>query len=303
MVHVLQNDKWRIGVLPETAASLAFAQLNHDGVWYDFMRPTPESLQHDPLSCASYLLVPWSNRLRDARFGFGGREYQLRPSFADGTAIHGAARHYPWRVEYADDTRIRLVFDARQYADVNFPFAFRCWVEYQLVGGDFRTLLGVQNVDVQAMPAGFGTHPMIQRTLVDAEDEIALQLPYSLAYPLSDCLPTGEPIAVPAAFDYQQVRRAGNVFVDDCLTGRNMAQQIMVKYTKSNVNIVHWLDFLYTHLVMYMPIGQTFLALEPVTNANDGFNLAAAGAQYHGVFVLQPGEMREAMSGYSISSE
>lgn len=302
MVHVLQNNTWRVGVLPETAASLAFAQIQHQGAWHDFMRPTPENAQHDPLSCASYLLVPWSNRIRDAQFRFAGHTYQLRASFADGTAIHGAARHYAWQVTTAHDTHIRMEFDSRHHADVNFPFAFRCWVEYQLDGNDFRTLLGVQNVDTQAMPAGFGTHPMIQRTLIDAEDQIALQLPYSQAYPLAQCLPTGAPVPIPAAFDYQQMRRAGTVFVDDCLTGRNMAQQIVLEYTKSNVNIVHWLDFLYSHLVMYMPVGESFLALEPVTNANDGFNLAASGAAQHGVFVLQPGEMREAMSGYSITT-
>lgn len=302
MIHLLQNETWRVGVLPETAASLAFAQIYHQGAWHDFMRPTPMEMQHDPLGCASYLLVPWSNRIRDAKFRFAGREHQLRPSFADGTAIHGAARHYPWQVTQASDTHIRLEFDSRAHADVNFPFAFRCWVEYQLVGSDFRTLLGVQNVDTQAMPAGFGTHPMIQRELTGSGDQLALQLPYAQAYPLVDCMPTGAPVAVPEAFDYQQLRQAGNVFVDDCLTGRNMAQQIMLKYDKSNVRIVHWLDFIYTHLVMYMPVGQSFIALEPVTNANDGFNLAADGAKEHGVFVLQPGEMREAMSGYILTS-
>jgi aldose 1-epimerase len=301
MIHLLQNDTWRVGVLPETAASLAFAQVYHQGAWHDFMRPTPTEAQHDPLGCASYLLVPWSNRIRDAKFRFDGREYQLCPSFADGTAIHGAARHYPWQVTQASDTHIRLEFDSRAHADVNFPFAFRSWVEYQLVDNDFRTLLGVQNSDTQPMPAGFGTHPMIQRELTGAGDQLALQLPYAQAYPLIDCMPTGAPVPVPAAFDYQQLRQAGNVFVDDCLTGRDMAKQIMLKYNKSKVCVVHWLDFVYTHLVMYMPVGQSFIAIEPVTNANDGFNLAAAGVAGHGVFVLQPGETREAMSGYVLT--
>jgi aldose 1-epimerase len=301
MVHLLQNDVWRVGVLPQTAASLAFAQICHQGVWRDFMRPTPTEAQNDPLSCASYLLVPWSNRIRDAKFRFGGQEYQLQPSFADGTAIHGVGRHYAWQVVSADDVCIRLEFDSRQYDDVDFPFAFRSWVEYQLVGSDFRTRLGVQNVDTQAMPAGFGTHPMLQRTLTHADDTLALELPFTEAYPVVDCLPTGSPVAVPDALDYRQMRQAGEVFVDDCLTGRNMARQIMLKYSKSNVQITHWLDFIYTHLVMYMPVGESFIALEPVTNANDGFNLAAAGATNHGVFVLQPGEMREAMSGYMLT--
>lgn len=302
MMYLIQNETWRVGVLPEAAASLAFAQIYHQGAWHDFMRPTPLAHQTEPLNCASYLLVPWSNRIRDAKFRFGAREYQLRPSFADGTAIHGVGRHYAWQVESADETHIRLVFDSRHHDDVNFPFAFRSWVEYSVVGGDFRTRLGVQNVGDDAMPAGFGTHPMVQRSLTTADDYLALELPFAKAYPLVDCMPTGAPVEVPDALDYRTLRPAGTVFVDDCLTGRNMAQQIMLEYSKSKLRIVHWLDFIYTHLVMYMPVGESFIALEPVTNANDGFNLAAAGATDHGVFVVKPGEMREAMSGYTITT-
>lgn len=302
MVHVLQNDTWRVGVLPHTAASLAFAQIQHEGVWCDFMRPTPPEHQDEPLNCASYLLVPWSNRIRDAQFRFAGHTYQLRPSFADGTAIHGVGRHYAWQVTASSTTHIRLEFDSRQHEQVNFPFAFRSWVEYTLDGQDFRTRLGVHNVDQQPMPAGFGTHPMLQRSLTHPDDVLSLELPFAKSYPLVNCLPVGEPVPVPAALDYQRLRRAGDVFVDDCLTERNMARNIMLKYDKSKVQIAHWLDFLYTHLVMYMPVGQSFIALEPVTNANDGFNLAATGAHDHGVFVLEPGEMREAMSGYTITT-
>ena len=50
-----------------------------------------------------------------------------------------------------------------------------------------------------------------------------------------------------------------------------------------------------------MPPGLPLIALEPVTNGNDGFNLMEQGAQAHGVFVLHPGASREAMSGYVVS--
>ena len=44
------------------------------------------------------------------------------------------------------------------------------------------------------------------------------------------------------------------------------------------------------HLVVYSPPGQPFFAFEPVTNANDGFNLAARDVCDAGVVVLEPGE-------------
>jgi aldose 1-epimerase len=44
--------------------------------------------------------------------------------------------------------------------------------------------------------------------------------------------------------------------------------------------------------VVYLPVDVPFFAVEPVTNANDGFNLDAAKAAGSGVFLVQPGETR-----------
>jgi aldose 1-epimerase len=53
----------------------------------------------NPLGMASFPLLPYCNRLRDARFAFDGREVDLS---ADGNAfdhaLHGHAWRRPWRV-------------------------------------------------------------------------------------------------------------------------------------------------------------------------------------------------------------
>ncbi len=300
MVHMLQNEYWQVGVLPDTAGSLASARIQHAGSWYDFMRPTPPEQQHDPLACASYLLSPWSNRLRDAKFQFEGQEYQLQPSFPDGTAIHGAARHFAWQVVSSDAFHIKLQFDSRHHAQVNFPFAFLTWVEYRLEGSEFVTQMGGQNLDARPMPAGFGTHPMFQRSLLDADDVLQLRLPFQQAYPLHHCLPTGAPQPVDARLDYRELRPVGHEFVDDCLTQRDAGAAVEFVYAKSQVAITNWMDDLYGHLVVYMPVGESFIAVEPVTNANDGFNLMAQGASGHGVIVLDPGQAVQASTGYRL---
>ena len=42
----------------------------------------------------------------------------------------------------------------------------------------------------------------------------------------------------------------------------------------------------FRHLVLYVPPGESFFAVEPVSNANDGFNLFARGIAGSGVRVL-----------------
>ena len=69
-LHVIENESWQVGILPDAGASVAFGRVKRDGRWLDFMRPTPETSYRDPSACASYVLIPWSNRIRDGHFRF-----------------------------------------------------------------------------------------------------------------------------------------------------------------------------------------------------------------------------------------
>ena len=53
-------------------------------------------------------------------------------------------------------------------------------------------------------------------------------------------------------------------------------------------------DELFEHILLYAPEGQPFYAVEPMTNVSDGFNLFADHVAGSGVFVLQPGEEKQA---------
>jgi aldose 1-epimerase len=82
--------------------------------------------------------------------------------------------------------------------------------------------------------------------------------------------------------------------LDDCLTGRLGDAPIRFAYPESGLGVSLELDSLFENIVVYVPPEKTYFAVEPVTNANDGFNLYAKGIRSSGVFVLQPGEERGA---------
>src|SRR5207237_6903680 len=105
-LHVIENEVWQVGLLPATGMSTAFGRVKRgDGV-VDFLRPTPEGAYGRASDCASYLLIPWSNRVKDGLFGFRGKEHRLKVNAADGSAIHGVERDYEWRVERAVARRL-----------------------------------------------------------------------------------------------------------------------------------------------------------------------------------------------------
>jgi len=293
-LHVLENDVWQVGFLPETGMSTAFGRIRHAGAFLDFMRPTAEASYGKSSSCASFLLAPWSNRIANGVLRFAGQSYQLRITSPDGTAMHGVVRNYPWQVLETGRDHVRASFASDQHQDVNFPFRITVRFEAVLEGPRFINRLSIRNESRQTMPAGLGHHPYFQRALLSADDEVQLEIPCSQYFPAQQCIPTGPAIPVDARLDFQRARTIGSVFIDDCLTGRLARRPITFSYPQSNVSIALAADPIFEQIVLYAPVGATYFAVEPVTNANDGFNLLANGIRGSGVFVLEPGEERTA---------
>src|SRR5262245_42160062 len=144
-LHVLENSIWRIGILPSTGASLAFGCIRHEARWVDFLRPTDESKYDTASACSSYVLIPWSNRIRSERFSFRGRDCQLRPNADDGTAIHGVGKNHPWQVDQASTSELFVSYDSRRVPDLNFPFQFSSRMEFHLDGAAFSIHLWIRN--------------------------------------------------------------------------------------------------------------------------------------------------------------
>lgn len=294
-VHVLHNEHWRVGILPETGASIAFGQIRHGGEWVDFLRPTPQDEWMDVNATASYPLVPWSNRIRDGVLVWQGRSYRLRVNFEDGTAIHGAAREYSWDVAEGDDTHVTCTFDSTDVYGVNWPWSFSTRIDYRLDGADLVVDTSVTNTSSEAFPAGFAHHPYFQRTLAGTDDDVQLRIPCDQAFPLVACMTEGPAQPVEDWLDFRQLRDVGERFIDNCLTGRAPGEPIEFVYAKSGRRFQMLADELYQHVVFYLPqAGKPFLALEPVTNANDAFTMRAKGIPGDGLFVLEPGETRAA---------
>ncbi len=257
------------------------------------MRPTPESSYNSAPACASYVLIPWSNRVRDGLFGFRETCYRLRVNCPDGTAIHGTANEFPWTVEGADETRLTASFDSGEFCGVNFPWRFSARITYRLDGKRFTITTSLKNADLAAMPAGFGHHPFFLRTFASPTDTVQLEIPCVRQFPLENCLPVAEPVPVEPRVDFRALRPLGRAFIDDCLTYRLPDRPIRFVYGESGRAITLRADDIFQNVVVYAPLDQPFFAVEPVTNANDGFNLHDSGVSGSGVFVLEPEEEKQ----------
>jgi len=294
-LYTLTNDHWQVGILPETGGSIAFGRIRRVDGFADVMRPTAEADYANASLCASFIMLPWANRLRDAHFRFRDTDYQLESTSADGTAMHGVTRRLPWRVVSADETSIRMSFDSALYEKINFPFEFSAEAEYRLDGRDLVMALRLRNEDRQAFPAGFGHHPYFLRAPGGEDNAVQLEIPCDKQYTLVNALPDGPAQVITPVADFRRLRTLDNAQHDDLLTARQGDKPMRIVYPAWNVELNFLVDPIFSHWLMFAPQGKPFFALEPQTNANDGFNLAAQGIESAGVFVLEPGEMREGM--------
>ena len=260
----------------------------------DLLRPTRPSGYGSPEKCASFPLVPWSNRIRDGLLHFQGRTWQLARTASDATAIHGAVLEFGWQVVDRTASRVDLELDTTGLTGVNFPWRFRSRISYALTESSLAVSTTVENIDSEPFPAGFGHHPYFQRRLLPGRPDAVLQVPAERAYALDRAIAVGPAGEVPVRADYRSPRPLGSAFVDDVLTARRPGEPVQIHYPEQGVDVRLDADDAFEHVVVYVPRGRAYFAVEPVTNVNGGFALHDAGVSGTGVFVLQPGESRSA---------
>lgn len=297
MSHIvtIENEHWRVGLVPRTGGSVAFGQTRIGNEWVDVLRPTPAENLETATETASYPLVPWSNRIRDGKLVWAGKTYQLRINMADGTAIHGTGLEYPWTVVEQEAHRVVLEFASRDVYGVNWPWSFTARYEYALEGDRFTWGMAVTNTSHETFPAGLGHHPYFERQLMAAGQAIGagaqLQVNCDKGYDLVDCMPTEGAGEVPAHADFRAMRPLGEVFVDDCFTGRTSTTACTIEWPGA-LTVDIEAGALLEHVVVYIPQGKSFFACENITNCNDAFNLEAQGIKGTGLFLVQPQETR-----------
>lgn len=280
-VQTIKNEFFTLEVVPELGASVLNLRAASGR---PVMREVNPADVKTSSQCASFTLAPYSNRIRDAKFSFEGQDIRLQPTTRDGLAQHGDVRNRPWRVSPVGPARLACNFDSRDFADMNWPWAFTVRVEYTLHGPHFDTSITLTNVDSREMPAGVGFHPYFTR-LQDSIDPL-VSFGAALAYDTDErVLPTGEARPVTPAEDYRTPSRIGERQIDRAYTAWD--QIAALDWGERQLTLTA--DNIFSHLIVYTaPDGS--LALEPVSHATDAFNLAARGVAGVDMRTLAPGQ-------------
>ena len=86
MPIALANDHLRTVIDPDQGTSLHSFQVCREGAWLSLM-PDVEDPSCD-LAAASFLMVPYSNRIADGAFTFAGQRYELQNAANHAMLLH-----------------------------------------------------------------------------------------------------------------------------------------------------------------------------------------------------------------------
>ena len=246
----------------------------------------------DVRAAACYPLVPYSNRIRDARLRHGGRTFVLARNFgARPHAIHGVGWQRAWSVIETSTrhAQIALAHEANGDDAAAWPWPFRATQTFRLSddtdaprAARLVVTLTLVNTGREPFPFGLGWHPFFVR---DAATRIAFrarrvwhndatQLPQRL-------------LAIPRAWHFARPREIGEVALDNVFVGWNGIASIHQPTTATRTTLDA--DSACSRLVVYAPARAPFVALEPVTHDTDAFNRAADDAANTGTRILPPG--------------
>lgn len=235
----------------------------------------------NPRGGASWPLVPYSNRIRNGRFSWLGAEIELaRDGLSGPHAIHGDGWRHAWTVLSASADEARIAY--RHPGDGFWPFAYAAEQHFVLTARGFRLAMSLANTGTRPMPAGLGHHPYFRR----APDT-------RLAVTLGDMWLGDEErfparrVPLPAEFDFAAGRLVDPVDLDAAFLA--WTRPARIEWPDAGLALDISADDLFGRLVVFVPPGQPFFAVEPVSHDTDAVNRPPGAPT--GLRVLAPGEM------------
>lgn len=247
------------------------------------------------------ILFPYPNRVRGARYTFGGKSFEL-PVNSGEHAIHGFAISAPWdvvehKVGDSGATIAGLYRISKQSPDMlaHWPSDAILQVQYTLAGRKLRMDVTVTNPTAEPLPYGFGIHPYFRMPFREGGDPSRTRviLPASRLWVLEGFIPTGElrDVAAEPRLDFRAGQPMAGLKLDDVLTGLQGDPRVCRLVDETlGAEFRLGFDSQFRELVVYTPPGPGgIISLEPYTQTTDAINLQARGVDA-GLRVLGHGQ-------------
>ncbi len=214
-------------------------------------------------NAAAYPLVPFSNRIADGLLAFEGETFHLKRNWPGvDHPMHGDGWSHGWDVVRADERSAEIVYvHERAGADGGWPFRYRARQSYRLEPDSLIVGMAIDNLEDRTVPAGLGLHPFFLRE----PDTMLVCRTQGVWLTDSQVLPVKR-VPVPAEWNFGTPRRVDDVVLDNCFDGWTGEAAIVWPGRRLRLDLAASEPF--RHLVIYVPAGQPYFCVEPVSHAS-----------------------------------
>jgi aldose 1-epimerase len=290
----LAHGKLALEIWPSIGGCLAAFSWLAGGQRVDLMRrAAPRGLvERDGRELSSFPLFPFSNRIKDGRFSFRGREIALARNTPPDHPIHGHMWQRRWTLQASSPTSAELLC---RYPGADWPWAYSARQRFELSTTALTVELEIRNESEAEMPCGFGMHPYYDRT-----DGVRLQAHAPVRWVGKQYLLPEWSEPVPEAWSFESPRLLSPLAEMDGCFGQ-FGGSAKLQWPEKGVELRIDADPIFGVMIVYVPKGQPFFCLETVSNVNDAFNLEARGVAGNGTIVLAPGQSARGKIRYTPS--
>jgi len=278
------HGAYRLDVAPGFGARLV--SFEHGG--RAILRPTPAAVLMAPkvYEFAGFPLMPYSGPLFGPGFSFGGEFFPMdRTVREEPTATHGDGWIGAWDVVEETASAIVLRFEHNPEPGL-FPFAWCGLIRYGLSDDGLEITLRLTSRDRRPLPAGLGFHPYFPKTpgtrlLFRSVGVWPPDAPEAVALP---CGPLQESLSFNDGPDVAEM------VVDRLYEGWDGRAELIYP---DGARTLITADGVLDKMQIYSAWDYPYVCVEPVSNANDGYNRLARGVAGHGIRIVEPGRSIE----------
>ena len=250
-ILTLRSGNALLAIIPEVGGCITRYCLKTEEQVLELMRPSTQVglAAEDPTEMSCFPLIPFSNRIRNGRFSFQGKQIKMLNNFPPEVhTIHGHGWKAPWTVSEVKGNRAVLAY---QHFPDEWPFPYLVRQVLELNGPSLTVTLQITNNGKSAMPAGMGLHPYFVRTplaTITAKTE-------KMCVNDSENMPLGLEL-VPETELLKQGLIVTQNALDNLFTGWN--REVLISWPEWNANLKIFTDAPLDFLMIYTPADADF---------------------------------------------
>jgi aldose 1-epimerase len=188
-------------IAPGTGGSIAAFNLVDANGKHSIFRGS-DGVPDTVLDAGSFPLVPYSNRIRDGRFSFRGRQVTIVPNMkGDASPLHGDGWMGAWDTISVSDRDCELLFS---HAPGEWPWTYEARQFFELDASGLTVRLDCRNLSPDPMPCGLGFHPYFNCT-----PETVLDAQVTHAWTIDEKVLPVEKVAAEGRYDLSERRVCG----------------------------------------------------------------------------------------------